>query len=150
MKIQIDQSGKIEETNRDTILAFANHETYSIKIHRRTKRKILEQFRLRGKPKLYTLRTFSAGICLLLRDHPKKFQEVAIDTEYFGKNQAIKSMIEEMLGSKAKNMIPISFTHIGKRSRAHLLALSVFRGKQKANRVVTYGELFKWAIQKSR
>lgn len=147
MKIYIDQSGKIEETNRDTILALSNHEQYSVKIHRRTKRRILEQFRLHGKPKLYTLRTFSAGVFLLLKMHKTKIDEVVIDTEYFGKNAIIKSMIEAMF-TKAKfsNDTSITFGHIGKKAKAHLLALSVFRGKKKANKVINYSELQKWAI----
>ncbi|MBI3495520.1 hypothetical protein HY065_02745 [Candidatus Berkelbacteria bacterium] len=147
MKIYIDQSGKVEETNRDTILAFSNHETYAIKIHRRTKRRMLEQFRLYGKPKLFTLRTFSAGVFLLLKSRKTNIDEIVIDTEYFGRNATIKSMLEAMFTkAKSSNNPNITFGHVGKKAKAHLLALSVFRGKQRANRVISYSELKKWAL----
>jgi len=45
MKIEIDQSGKIEETNVDTVIALSNGVKFSVRIHRRTKRRLQEEFR---------------------------------------------------------------------------------------------------------
>ena len=72
MKIEIDQSGRIEETNRDTILALPSDISFSIKINRRTKRKLLEYFRRQGKPRLFTIKVFSAGLYFLIAKYYKK------------------------------------------------------------------------------
>ena len=44
----------------------------------------------------------------------------------------------------------ISFKQIGKKSPAHTLAISVFRGKKKASKIIQYDELRKLALKKSR
>ena len=67
MIIQVDQSNKIEKTNKDTIIGLADGKNYSILINRKIKRKLQEEFRKQGKPKLFVYRTFIAGVVLLIK-----------------------------------------------------------------------------------
>lgn len=56
MTYQIDQSGKIEQTAQDTILAYANSTEYALRIPKKLKRKIQELFRVNGignQPKVH-------------------------------------------------------------------------------------------------
>lgn len=151
-KIEIDQSGRIEETNRDTILAFSNGKSYSIKISAKIKRQLLEQFRLLGKPKLFALRTFSAGLYLLIDGTSANGSDIIIDVEYPGNNHLIVDMMKEMFVKNNKNFekVNLSFSSIGKKSRAHNLAISVFRKNKRADRIIKYSELKRLVIKKSR
>ena len=148
MKIEIDQSGRIEETNRDTILAAANEKyQFSVKISGRTKRRLLEEFRQKGKPKIYTIRTFAAGLFYLIINYPKTPEQIIIDVEYEGKN----SLIKDIIGEKDKKLIDkISFRRIGRNSPAHILAINVFRGKKKPDKTVGLEVLRKLTLKKPR
>jgi len=54
MKYEVDQSGRIEETNRHTIIAIANKEySYAVKIDSKLKRIIQRKFQKIGKPKMF-------------------------------------------------------------------------------------------------
>lgn len=152
MIIEIDQSGKIEETNKDTIIAFSNSKNFSIRIHRRTKRKLQEDFRKRGIPKLFAMRTFSAGVSILIKNYINELDKMVIDTEYYGNEKVIKSMIIDSHPAKKKDKLQsiIEFKKIGKKSPAHILAISVSRKKRKADMIIPYDSLFKLAIKKSR
>lgn len=149
MKIEIDQSGRIEETNRDTILALSNDVNYSIRIHRRTKRKLLEDFRRQGKPKLFTVKVFTAGLYFLLNKHHKKSDNIVVDIEYAGKNSIIKSILLDY----TKDVFirdKISFKSIGRKSNAHILAIEVYRKNKKADMVIGYNQFVKLFNKKSR
>ena len=53
MRIEIDQSGKIENTNKNTIIAFSNNKFKSIFISAKDKREIQKFFRRIGKPRIF-------------------------------------------------------------------------------------------------
>ena len=150
MKIEVDQSGRIEETNRDTVLALSNGVNYSIRIHRRTKRKLLEDFRKQGKPKLFTIKVFSAGVYFLIKDYINKTDRIVIDVEYDGKSSLIKSILAEYINGKNEVKGKISFKSIGRKSNAHILAIEIYRKNKKADRVISYKELTKLINKKSR
>jgi len=67
MKIEINQSNKIEQTNKDTIIGLSNQKAFTILINRKIKRKLQEEFRKQGKPRLFVYRTFIAGVVLLIK-----------------------------------------------------------------------------------
>lgn len=150
MKIEIDQSGRIEETQRDTILAYADGKNYAIKIPARVKRQLQNDFRKIGKPKLFTYKTFAAGIYLLIKNLARDCQ-ITIDVEYLGKNQLIKDILIEIYQKNQKKKFNhhLIFRSIGKGSRAHELAISVFRKKKIAHKTISYQELKKLIIKKS-
>ena len=45
MRIEIDQSNKIEQTNKDTIIGLSNDKTFTVLIKAREKRKLQEELK---------------------------------------------------------------------------------------------------------
>ena len=72
MKIEIDQSGKIENTNKHTYLAFSNHQHFVLKINSVEKRKLQKYFRSIGKSKLFIYLTFASLIILAFKKSQNK------------------------------------------------------------------------------
>ena len=145
MNIEIDQSGKVENTSKNTVIAFSNDIFGTIFISAQEKREIQKFFRKIGKTKVFVYRLFAALIFLLINDHLKNLKRITIDEEYSGKENLIKSYLVQNIrrvyrGFSAEN---ISFKRIGKKSKAHNLAYLVFKGKNSPNRVVKTSELLK-------
>lgn len=147
MRIEIDQSGKIEETHRDTILAYSNDSAYSVRITAKTKRKLQEAFRRAGKPRDYIIGVFSAVIYLLVRRKVRTLPEIVIDVEYPGHEGLVTSILRSKF--EKQGVIPppdILISSIGKRSKAHVRALQTFQKKLKADAVLPYDEIIKECI----
>jgi len=139
MTCQIDQSGKIEQTNRDTVLCISNDHWDAITIKAKTKRQIQEIFRRHGRIRNFILFTFSAGLAILLkRNH--KIKIVIIDLEYSGKESIIKGLIYEILKSKKINL-EIRFARIGKKAKAHHYAHDIAAKEIKTKKLVSFQEL---------
>lgn len=140
MKIQIDQSGKIEQTNKDTILCISNSDWDSILISARIKRQMQRMFRSEGLVRMYVLLTFSAGLALLIKRN-NLYQIITVDKEYYGHEKTILSMIHTMIGAIEK--VPrIEFALIGKKALAHHRAYAVAVKKLKPGKRVTFEELY--------
>ncbi len=138
MRIEIDQSGRIEETNRDTVIAFSNGEQFSVRIPARVKRQLLDVFRQRGRPKVFKYKVFALGVVLLLHKSkisPKNLSLI-IDHEYPGHENSIKDIIWSKFGSE----VEVDFKSIGKNSPAHEIAYYTYKKEQKENIKLTYGE----------
>ncbi len=134
MTYQIDQSGKIEQTNKDTILCLSNGSRDTICIEATTKRQLQEIFRRNGQIRNYVLFTFCAGLKILIQRNPTiKF--IIIDQEYLGKELVIKSILAEMGG--IGNLPQIHFGFVGKGSSAHIIALAVTRKEIKPHIIIT-------------
>ena len=148
MPIEVDQSNKVERTEKDTILAFANEQCAALVIPARIKRQALEHLIERGKPrKVAYLMIFAAGLFLLLRDYlaqPRLGGErIIIDTEYSGQEANIRAMLlrhAQRLGL-ALSSERIIFAQVGKKSNAHNLAWRVQRGKTVPEYWVTLQDL---------
>ena len=76
MRIEINQSNKIEHTSKDTIIGLSNERSYTILINRKIKRQLQEEFRKQGKPRLFVYRT------LFKYAQIKNLSQVVIDEEY--------------------------------------------------------------------
>ncbi len=141
MKIEIDQSGKIEQTSKNTILCLSNKKWYAVLIPKRAKRQLQEIFRRNGQIRNFILFTFCAGLAILLRNsHPKS--KVTIDEEYYGKSAVIKNILGQMLKGIHPE-IPLAFACIGKTSPAHLLAKEVFKGRKEATVTLDANQILK-------
>lgn len=150
MKIYIDQSGKIEDTARPTILAFSNSKSYTIKVSARTKRQLQEIFRRRGQIRLFIYRTFSILIFLLIRDYLKSVKDIIIDTEYPGHEKIIKEVVLVLI-RKAKLYEPsITFKRIGNRPKVHYTAYDVFSKKKRESKEIKLRELVSLTIKNDR
>jgi hypothetical protein len=149
--LEVDQSSKIE-TAHDTILAYSNHLHYAICIPAQVKREMLAHLRARGRSKARAvIWLFAAGLFLLLRDIIEQVSQVTIDLEYAGHEADIRSMLLRFADLNGLNLgaEAINFAAVGKVSNAHELAISVFRGRLKADRTVTLPELMAMVGEKT-
>jgi hypothetical protein len=146
MHIEVDQSVKIENTRADTVLAFADGESYAILIPAAVKRLCLVALRERRKlARIRVIRLFSAALFLLMEPHWNRIREVTIDIEYTGWEADIKAALVRHLRAKGLYMpeYGIHFRRIGKKSPAHKLALLVYRGGAEPNRRIAAEELLR-------
>ena len=142
MNIEIDQSNKIEQTNKNTIIGLSNHKTFTILIRSKEKRKLQEEFRKQGKPRLFVYRVFIAGIVLLLKYAClTNLLKITIDQEYFGKERMLKSMFLEMWSRYFDKIPEINFERIGKKSNAHNISYLTMKGKYKPNKIASFNEI---------
>jgi len=146
MHIEVDQSGKIENTRVDTVLAFADGESHAILIPAAVKRRCLHILRERGvKPKMITIRMFAATLSILLVPYAKDISAATIDTEYRGWEGEILGLLLTRLREHAPDFPDqhLRFGHIGKQSPAHRLALATFRRQSVPDRRITLEELLR-------
>ena len=151
MHIEIDQSNKIENTGKDTIIGLStNCKLCTILIPRHIKRKLQEEFRHQGKPRLFIYRTFIAGVVLLLAYSSIKLSKndiIQIDIEYSGKELMLTSMFLEMFSRLFSFTPQIQFKNIGKKSLAHQISYMTSTNRKKPNRIITYGEIGRLALK---
>lgn len=149
---QIDQSGKIEQTSLDTIIALANNKRYCIILPKKIKRLLQEEFRLRKKPRMFIFDTFCALLVIILIKI-KPTSTIFIDKEYFGNEDVIKVRILEFMGNimGSKYVPDIDFTLVGKSSPAHILAAKVGHKQIAADKTVTLEEIsgILWPLKKT-
>lgn len=144
MILEVDQSIKVEQTNRDTVIAFSNGEKYALLIPARVKREAAQHFHKEGRPKKQIfLLLFALAAFHLLKGHVDDSTVIVIDVEYEGQEQNIKALLLRFLDIEKRNRPQIVFRSIGKKSGAHLLAISVVRGKRQAHRTITLQEFLK-------
>lgn len=135
MRIEIDQSGKVEDTNRLTVVAFCNGKTKSLKISAIEKRKVLATMKSWGYPKhSFVYKTFAGLVFLLIKN--EKASEVVIDKEYVGNEPTIKVILLQLFQKYNIKPPTIAFGNIGKKSMAHEIAIIVFRNKRRADIIV--------------
>jgi len=140
---QIDQSGRIEYTSHDTVLAIANGSTYSVLLRANEKRLLHSIFRIYfNKNRQYVYEVFSALVYILLT-HMKAKSQVLIDKEYPGKEDLIKLHILEYDVDKILLAENIGFGLVGKKSPAHHLAYAVFKKYQNPSKIVHSQDLIK-------
>ena len=146
MHVEVNQSGKIEQTNLDTALAFTNAEERSILIRARVKRGAQRGLRARGvKPGMIALRMFSAGLFLLLRDHLEVITSVTTDSEYWGHEGEIQSLLLRLIWGENPPFPQeaISFRRT-RRSPAHTLPWRTHRGELKPDKEIGVEELLRF------
>ena len=143
MKIEIDQSGKIEQLNKNSVIAFSNKTQYSVLIPKEVKQ---EAFKLyKGKIKDLRYRLFCIGVYYCLKDYIKEKEFVTICCEYQGKENLIKSFLLNYLRKEYPTIDSkiIHFGRIGKESNAHAVAIDVYRGNRMPNRISSLNEVEK-------
>src|SRR3712207_293667 len=92
----LDMSGRIEETNKKTVVALANGVTSSLAIAAREKRALIEELKRRQPYRTDTLHHvlfFSTLVFFLLRDHTSEVSQLTIDLEYAGYEPSIKEHV---------------------------------------------------------
>lgn len=147
MIIEIDQSGKVEETAKDTVVAFADNSKKrtcrSILLPKKEKRKLQRFFRDVGIPRRYAYQVFSALVFLLIRPYLHRLDRIIIDAEYPGNDVLIRKLIVEKVRILYREFDPsiIVFQQIGKSSLAHDRAYYTYAKKYKPDMKVTSKEI---------
>ena len=131
MRVEIDQSGKIERTSQDTVVAFSNDEALAILIPAKVKREVIAAIKTTRKVRRPYLLLFAASLYELVRSHLHKLEHIIIDVEYPNREASIKLQLLSFIWQHDPGYPPdrISFAHIGKKSAAHRKALATFRGE---------------------
>ncbi|MFH0857033.1 MAG: hypothetical protein V1860_03995 [bacterium] len=140
--IEIDQSGKVEDTNKLTVVAFSNGKIKSLQISAREKQKLVKAMRGIDHPKqVFIFKIFACLIFLLINSEKEEY--ITIDKEYPGHEAIIKGMILSLF-YKIKNKAPdIMFAEIGKKSMAHKTAIAIFRKERKADIIIRADDIIK-------
>lgn len=149
MTYQIDQSGKIEDTNKLTVVAYADGKVKSITISSSEKQKLMNTMRGYDRPgKAFIFKAFAGLVYLLLKD--ENIKEVQIDKEYPGHEPLIKDLILQLF--RKDNLLPpkIDFAFIGKDSPAHKIALEVYRGLKKPDKKISAKDILKLFYAKKK
>lgn len=147
MQYQVDQSGKIEQTNKITVIAYSNSDKFAVLITGKSKRKLQEVFRKHGFTALFVYYIFSVGVYYLLTSLKQK-SDIVIDTEYPGKDKIIKQFIIGLLEKNNKPSHYIRFARIGNKPPAHYAAKDVFDKKVGANKILNLEDFIK-ALKKT-
>jgi hypothetical protein len=144
MKIEIDQSGKIEATAQDTVLAYGGAGMGTIRVTGKTKRRMQEKYREVGQPRSFVIDIFVVLIYLLIKEDLHRISEVVIDREYPGKEPLISALLSKVLIAKNVTVLPmVRHAQLGKSSEAHHIAIRTFKSQQPAGRTVIFEELLK-------
>jgi len=152
-RLQVDQSSKVEQTNKPTVVAYSNGEQRALLVPARVKREVLAYLRAQGREsKIAVLLTFSALLALLLCDVASDAEEILLDDEYAGQRGVIKYQLIIYLERLGCRIDPdtIKFGFIGKKSPAHDLAIGVYRGERKPDRIVKAEDLLELMAKKRR
>lgn len=122
MKIEIDQSGRIEYTSASTVIA--DSVGNSILLKSVDKQYIQKVFRSVGKPKRFVIETFSFLVAVIILKSYAEGNLYVIDTEYPGKDNDIKTYLFRFLTRLNCTLTgdSVSFAQIGKKSKAHEVA----------------------------
>jgi len=143
MHIEIDQSGKIEQLNKDSVIAFSNKNQYSVLIPKSVKQEAYNLYK--GKIKELRYRLFCIAIYYCLRDYIKGKELITICCEYKGKENLIKSLLLSYLRKDSLEIDSrvIRFGVISKKSNAHAVAIDAFRGNRRPNKILSLNEVEK-------
>lgn len=117
MTYQIDQSGKTEDTAKNTILCLSNGDWDAVLTPAKTKRQLQEIFRRNGQIRNFIYFTFAAALSLLL-ERNDKIRQIFIDTEYTGHENTITDIVKNMFNSSI-DVISLHWIFIGKKANAH-------------------------------
>ena len=133
MRVEVDQSGKLEQLDTDTVIAFANGQKDLVVINAGVKRELIQY--LKGKVysnKDFVPLLFAVGIYILVKNLPKQVV-LEIDEEYSGYDELIRRVLRKLLNKKFNGKWDgsIRFVRIGKESPAHLLAWTVHKLKKR-------------------
>lgn len=133
-------SGKIEDY-LDTIVAFRNNEQYTVFLNRKIKTEILTKYRAKHKDIHYRL--FAILIYFCIKGYLNKIQLIVIDEEYEGREIDIKKHLLRFILEDYPDFDKrvITFSRIGKESRAHRVAYQTFIGKLAPNKILTKKEI---------
>lgn len=132
MRIEIDQSGKIEKTSKLTVIACSNSQSRSLLVSANDKKVIQNIYRKFGQPKIFRYKLFAILIFVLIKDIIRPSDVIVIDREYLGYEKLIREFLFEISQKKGIKIHKenITFGWIGKKSKAHVKAISSYQSEK--------------------
>lgn len=149
MVCEIDQSGKVEDTRKLTVVCFADGKAKTLLISAKEKRKVLIVMRVLDKPhKNFVFRVFAGLVFLLIKN--ERINSLVIDREYPGHEAVIRNILHSLFAKNKIKSPKVSFSQIGKKSKAHQEAIAVFQSKRKPDVVVKANNVLSVFFSKER
>ncbi|OGG73828.1 hypothetical protein A3A40_02310, partial [Candidatus Kaiserbacteria bacterium RIFCSPLOWO2_01_FULL_54_20] len=137
-RFEVDISIKIEDFNRDTVVAIANDEhSFTIEISRKIKQALRDSIRARY-PREFAPAVYAAGIVEALKRMDSRVHELVVDLDYYGHDDVIARIVRS-----AFPRIMLSFNRVGKKSLAHHAAYGVYINKKAADYAATLQDMLK-------
>jgi hypothetical protein len=145
MRVEVDQSWKIENTNKHSVLAFSDGFASSVLIPAKDKKLLQEFFRAAGKPEMFVYRTFAILAYHLVKDCLDKIDTIVFDREYPSKEALIKDLFLQLVRKDKPDFDKNSiwFDEIGKKSNAHWEAYWVFKSEKEPTKIITHQMVLK-------
>lgn len=142
MHIEVDMSGKIEQTDMDTVVAFSNNHQYTVLLPKELKRRLIGKYR---KERQIILKLFVICVYYTLRDYLHQIELIIIDNEYEGKQNYVKSLLLDFIRKKYRDFDKslIKIAHITKKSKAHEVAANIKRGFAKPQKTLSEKDIEK-------
>ena len=148
MRIEIDQSGKIEQTNTNSIIALSNDVKGGVMLSKKTKRELQIYFREVKRYRTFSYLIFSVCVAFLIAKLEIK-QKIVVDQEYFGHDKFIRKHILIFLRRlEIDYYVPITFESIGKHSPADDLANKIGKKEIKPTKNITFQEIINLVFPK--
>jgi hypothetical protein len=147
MKYQIDQSGKLEQLNTHTVVAFSNDDSGAVALTVTAKRSVIMNLRKSIIPHKNLLPIWFSIVIFILLENISPHAVLVIDEEYTGNEALIKETLTKLFDKKFKKgwKGSIRFKNIGKSSPAHQLAWGLHRKKRGLKvRKITYKEIMRY------
>ncbi len=146
MRFEVDQSGKVEQSNLDTVITFANERCdFSVFISKKLKNKLYKEFESKTtKSKQFRYKFFAYLIALGVMSM-ENISEIMIDLEYVGHEPGIKIYILQFLAKmKLNKNIDIYFGRVTKHSQSHIISNAILNRKRKANLEIKIDQVSKY------
>lgn len=143
MFVEIDQSGKVEYTKDDTVIADSLGNSLLLPAY--DKRTLQDFYRSINKPRHSVFQTFSALLAYLIAFSYNKTNYYIVDIEYVGWDTQIRKWCIQYIEVLQINIHEeaITFRRIGKKSRAHCFANTTFAKKLLPTKVLTLEDILK-------
>jgi len=96
------------------------------------------------------IETFCALVFFVIKDHSTTISSIEIDKEYHGREEDILNTLKLFFEVESLDLPAISFVNIGKKSKAHQIAIEVYRKKLKPNKLLNFQELKAFIVKKQK
>jgi hypothetical protein len=146
LDVEVDQSGKIEDTRTDTVLAFSNGESRTALIPAVVKRACIHKLRQRDwRSQTFVFKIFAASLFLLISPYLSEIDRIVLDIEYPERMGDIKGLLLKLIRGKQPDFArgQIVFQRIGRQSPAHKRAIEVYRGQVSPDLILSAGEIMR-------
>lgn len=150
MRVEVDQSGRVERLNTATVVAASNGTAQAVIMLAGAKQRLIRKLRKTLIPSRdVPVLIFAVLVFTLLQRLSPSPTVVIIDEEYTGKEDIIEETLTKLLKRSGKRLPVIRFSRIGRHSNAHQAAWKVHRqkGRSRGFKIAETDILKLWEIK---